>query len=285
MPTLTNRLNLPNFYVKAVEYWSKHHDSQADYSVTELLDTPRRVALLRQHRDEVTEDVAERTWSLLGSAAHKVIESANEEDNGDTLVSEYRMFAEVDGVRISGQCDIYDKTNNTIYDLKTASAWEVVHGVKKERELQLNCYAYLGRREGWQVDGIAAVFLLRDWSQTEAWRNHDYPQQQVVVAPLRLWEDEYAEAFIKERISLHEAAKKSLPYCTAEEQWRKLDVWAVHSEGRKSAHRLLDSEEAANTYAETVKGGFVVHRPGEATRCERYCSVNKFCTQYEAMNK
>ena len=98
-------------------------------------------------------------------------------------------------------------------------------------------------------------------------------------------DDEYAEAFIKERISLHEAAKKSLPYCTAEEQWRKADVWAVHSEGRKSAHRLLDSEEAANTYAETVNGGFVVHRPGEAVRCEKYCSVNTFCTQYEVMVK
>jgi hypothetical protein len=281
---LTNKLGLPLIIEKAVEYWAGHHDAQADYSVTELLDTPRRIALMRRHADEISEDVSERGWSLLGSSVHKVVEAAFEADEDDRLVVEHRMFGELDGVTFSGQCDTYDKSTNTIYDLKTASVWEIINGVREEREQQLNCYAYLGRNaEKWPVDNIAAIFILRDWSKKKAEREPDYPQSQMFVYPLRMWTDNEAEEFIRWRIKVHEGAKVDLPYCTPDEQWVRPTEYAVMSAGRKSAHRLLDSAQEAQAWITTNrKGTFVVERPGEAVRCEDYCSVMPLCSQYAA---
>jgi len=45
---------------------------------------------------------------------------------------------------------------------------------------------------------------------------------------------------------------------------------------------LCSTEEEANTkVAEYGKGYEIEIRQGERTRCERYCQVNKFCTQYQ----
>jgi len=257
---LTNKQGLPLIIQKAVAYWAGHHDAQADYSVTE------------------------RGWSLLGSSVHKVVEAAFEADEDDSLIVEHRMFGELDGVTFSGQCDTYDKSTNTIYDLKTASVWEIINGVREEREQQLNCYAYLGRNaEKWPVDNIAAIFILRDWSKNKAMREPDYPQSQMFVYPLRMWTDNEAEEFIRWRIKVHEGAKADLPYCTPDEQWVRPTKYAVMSAGQKKAHRLLDSaQEAQNWITNNRKGTFVVERPGEAVRCEDYCSVMPLCSQYTA---
>lgn len=281
---LTNEQRLPEFLVKAVEYWDRSYDSQADYSVTQLLDTPRRVALMRQHKDELVEDVSDRIYSLLGSSVHKVVESALIEDGGDNLIVEHRAFAELGGVRISGQCDVYDKSTATIYDLKTASVFEIINGVREEREQQLNAYAWLGRREGWQVDAIAAVFILRDWSKGKAAIEKDWPDSQVVVYPLPLWSDDDAERFLAERIRAHQGALTELPYCSPAEQWRRPDRYAVMSRGRKRAHRLLETHSKAHSWmTQWNKGDHIEERPGKAVRCEGYCSVNVHCSQYAAL--
>ncbi len=281
---ITNKNNLPNFLVKSVEFWSQHHDSQADYSATQLLSPPRIIALSKQYSDQIEEDASDRIFSLLGSATHKVIESAIEFDPDENLVSEKRMFATLDGVTISGQCDVYDIAEKTIYDLKTASVWEIIFGVREEREQQLNIYAWLGVQEGWEVDNIAAAFILRDWSKTKAMTEPNYPKSQVVVYPIPRWTGEQVEDFLRKRIRLHEAAKTSLPYCTPEEQWVRPTKYAVVSRGRKSAHRLADSHQEAQAWMnKNRKGDSIEERIGEAIRCESYCAVQPFCTQYSAM--
>jgi hypothetical protein len=241
--------------------------------------------LLRKYDENISEDVSERGWSLLGSSVHKVVEAAFEAEEDDRLVVEHRMFGELDGVKFSGQCDTYDKSTNTIYDLKTASVWEIVNGVREEREQQLNCYAYLGRNaEKWPVDNIAAIFILRDWSKVKAATEPDYPQNQMFVYPLRMWTDNEAEEFIRWRIQVHEGAKADLPYCTPEEQWLRPAKYAVMGTNRKSAYRLLDSAQEAQAWiTKNKKGNFVEERPGKAVRCEDYCAVKPFCSQYGAM--
>jgi hypothetical protein len=280
---ITNKENLPKFLVQSIEYWGKSHDSQADYSATELLDPPRIVALRRKFRDQIEEDASDRIWSLLGSATHKVVESAIEEDGGETLVSEHRMFAELDGVTISGQADVYDRETKTIYDLKTASVWEIINGVRIEREQQLNIYGWLGRQENWEVEHVAAVFILRDWSKTKALNEQNYPASQVVEYKIRMWTDERVEEFLRSRIQMHEQAKEQLPFCTQEDKWTRPTKFAVMGNGRKSAFRLLDSMQDAQAWMRSnKKGNTVVERPGEDVRCESYCSVQPFCSQYKA---
>jgi hypothetical protein len=50
--------------------------------------------------------------------------------------------------------------------------------------------------------------------------------------------------------------------------------------GRKSALRVLDTEQEAKNWVDnTGKGEYIEHRKGKYTRCEGYCSVAEFCPQ------
>lgn len=63
--------------------------------------------------------------------------------------------------------------------------------------------------------------------------------------------------------------------CTDEERWHKPDKWAVKKPGNKRALKLHDTREAAMAHAGTTLE--VEYRPGEDTKCLKYCSVAQFC--------
>ena len=69
------------------------------------------------------------------------------------------------------------------------------------------------------------------------------------------------------------------PECTAEERWAKPDTYAVMKKGRKSALRLLPTEEKAKEYIGDQNLS-IEFRKGVSTRCEGYCEVSQFCKQY-----
>jgi len=53
-------------------------------------------------------------------------------------------------------------------------------------------------------------------------------------------------------------------------------------DGNKRATSVHATEAEAQEALKAVKGkAEVVTRPGERTRCETFCQVNKFCTQYQ----
>ena len=70
-----------------------------------------------------------------------------------------------------------------------------------------------------------------------------------------------------------------LPKCTSEERWAKPDTYAVMKKGRKTALRLLPTEEQAKEYIGDQDFS-VEFRKGVSTRCEGYCEVSQFCNQY-----
>jgi hypothetical protein len=82
---------------------------------------------------------------------------------------------------------------------------------------------------------------------------------------------------------------EELTACTEEERWIRETKFAVKKEGRKTAIRLLDTEEEAKellaTLPPTAKG-FIEIRKGEAIRCTgNYCGVSKWCSQYQSTLK
>ena len=159
-------------------------------------------------------------------------------------------------------------------------------------------YAYLvrhgyvldkrGNRVPWTspvIQRLELVCILRDWSKSAANRDADIPQQQVVKLPVKMWSDEEQQAFLIDRIKIHKAANKTLPACTDEERWAQPDKWAVMP--KKNAPRSLKnhlSKDDAEKHAADVKG-FVEFRPGVNNRCEAYCPVSKFCTQFKDLKK
>ena len=96
-----------------------------------------------------------------------------------------------------------------------------------------------------------------------------------------------------ERIMLHVDAEKAsdedLPFCTAEDRWEKPTQFAVMKNKNKRASKLCGSVEEAEQYItglQDEKNTYnIVERPGESIRCESYCPVKEFCSQYKKMKE
>lgn len=281
---LTNKLNLPEPIVRAVMN-DPYDRGDSDITCTQLISPPRQVELRRLHEDDIEEDVSERIWALMGQAMHVVLERANVSG-----ITERRLYTEVLGWKVSAQYDRLSLISGEgfeglLIDWKTCSVWEYIHGIKKEREQQLNIQAELARRNGYKIGALQAGMIFRDWSKPKASREKGYPQRQVTMVDISLWANSIAQLYMFKRVREHQKALDDLPLCTDDERWMKPAKWAVMKEGRKSAVRVLDSEKEALVLVHTInvvkENHYIEHRPGEATRCLHYCSAAPFCEQFK----
>ena len=295
MVAITNNKGFPLALVKAVENDS-YSKGRADRSVTGLLAPPRQAALKDIHEDDLTEDVADRTYALYGQLIHLLLERAGEQDRN--ALTEERMFTEVEGWTISGQTDTITLTEEegwvvsdykfvTAHKFKRDYSGELV--MPPEYERQLNMYGHLLRENGFKVEGLKIVAIYRDWSKMEARRDGTYPQLGAETHDVKLWSAAEAREFMAERVRLHQAAENDLPECTDEDRWAKPDKYALMSTPTSvRARKLFDTEVSAVTWAyeNKIKEGWVVeHRPGVNTRCENYCLVSEYCEQFQALHK
>lgn len=273
---ITNRSDLPDALVAAVES-DPYSKGESDFSVTELIGPPRIGALKAQHKGEVERDVEDMLYSLYGQVAHGILERANR-----TGFAEKRLYTTIEGSVVSGQLDTLDIQNGVLSDWKFTTAWKFKSGQESPPEFvqQLNMQLELLRCNGMDAQALQIVGLLRDFSKLEAKRSFDYPQRSVMIMPILMWPREKTQAFMRERVILHKQARVTLPECTPEERWTRPTVYAVMKEGAARASKLCDSEEEAKAVAAAGKNLQVVARPGAHIRCENYCDVSAFCTQF-----
>lgn len=284
---LTNKFGIPETFVNVLKR-PTYTKGGAHLSVTQLINSPKIVALTQKFDDELEQDVSEMVWSIFGSAIHGILEHGKDENH---LVEE-RIHTTLDGWRISGAVDLQIVGENagiSIRDYKTTSAWAVMNE-KIEWEQQLNIYAWLVdtvKVSDFHVTDLGIVAIIRDWSRREASRNPDYPQAPVKEIPIKLWSYQDQEAFVKDRISKHSACEFSLetgedlPPCTPEEMWEKPTVWAIKKIGGARAKSLHDDEEGAQKALEPLGKDYEIEvRPGSRTRCESFCPVNTYCQQW-----
>ena len=277
MTRLTNNMRLPQPIVAAVSNDS-YSKGDADFSVTELLSPPQIVQLRKAHAHEITEDVSDRIWSLLGQAVHTIIERAG---NNLTSLSETTVFSDYDGVTIKGQTDHVALDTGTLYDFKVTTVWKLAgNRIPDEWVQQTNIYRrMLAREHNVIINQIAVIAILRDWSKREAERRADYPQAQVMRLEIPVWSDEETDNFIRYRIAAHMAP--DLP-CTEEEIWAKPTRYAVMRQGRQSAIRLFDTLVEAESHLGTLNAShYIETRRGEAVRCQSYCAAAPFCEQWK----
>lgn len=265
---------------------NKNHYSkgEADYSITELLSPPQVRRLRERHDAHLEQDVSDMLWSLLGSALHVVAERAS----ADQHVTEERIFAEIDGVKVSGAIDLQEMTEQgvIITDYKFTSAYSVMNE-KKEWEEQLNLYKWLVEsRKRIPVIGLRICALIRDFSRHD--RRENYPASPIHMVEIPMWDSVKAEAFVRARLHLHAEAKfadameEPLPPCSDEERWFSETTYAVKKEGRKTAVRVFKTLEEAQELAQKEKG-YVETRAGEPRRCTgNYCNVAEYCYQYQS---
>jgi len=281
---ITNHHNLAAPIVKALSR-DDYTRGNSHRSVTQLIDSPRVRILRERHWDSLEEDISEKLWSVLGTAVHKVFE----DHSGEDVVSEERLFVEVDGWVISGAIDLQDADGPS--DYKCTSVWAVIHE-KVEWEYQLNAYAWLMRHaKGVRSKKLSIIAVMRDWNRRQAESSNDYPQAPIATLDIPMWSDEEQDAFMDHRIGLHKDAEfrnlvdERLPDCTDEERWTKPSTYAVKKGTNKRALRVFDSQDEAQSYIEQNElddKHHIEHRLGEYTRCAgNWCRVAEFCDQWQ----
>ena len=282
---LTNKFNLPQTFLNVLDR-PTYSKGGANISATQLLNSPKIVALTKKYDDEIEQDASETVWSIIGTAIHGVLEHGRDENH----IVEQRLHADVDGWHISGAVDlqIINDGKVDIRDYKTTSVWSVMNH-KIEWEWQLNIYAWLVEHATEKpVNSLGIVAILRDWKSREVGTKEGYPESPITEVEIPLWDYAEREAFIKERIKLHSAAEFAMETdgelgdCTPQEMWEKPTKWAVMKIGGVRAKGVYDTEDQAGAALEELGNGHEIQvRPGERTRCSGFCPVSKWCKQYQ----
>jgi len=279
---LTNKFNIPQTFVNVLRR-PTYSKGKANLSVTQLINSPKIVALSKKFEDELEQDVSEMVWSLFGSAVHKVLEHGRDANH----IVEERIHTELDGYKVSGAIDlqIVGESGIQIRDYKTVSAYAVMNE-KIEWEQQLNIYAWLVERmKKVTVSDLGIVAIIRDWSRRDAVNRDGYPEAPIKEIPIRMWSFEEREQFVKDRIHAHAEAEFAIesdgqiPPCTSVEMWEKPTTYAVKKKGALRATKVYLTQEDAEK-ALDPKTQEIEVRPGSRTRCESFCPVNHRCQQW-----
>ena len=289
--TITNKYNLPQTLVNLAES-RDYSRGNSHRSITQLIDAPQISVLRMINENRITEDVVDTFWANLGSALHHITEKGAD----DKHLVEERLFVDVEDWIISGAIDVQrleDDNSITIMDYKFTSVW-AVRNPKLDWERQLNCYAYLVEaNKKVKIKELQIICFLRDWNRNNAKRDMNYPQQQIVVVPIKLWDFEERSKYVADRVRTHQEALqdymngKDMAECTFEEMWKRDDTYAVKKKKNKRALKVFEIETDAKEFAKEKGEEYEVeYREGVAVRCEdNYCKVNQWCPQYQQVLK
>lgn len=245
MRKLTNNFDFPEAVVRAIQN-DDYDRGECDYTATELIKPPRILALQRQYKDEIVEDVSDLIYAFEGKILHKVLEEANKK-----ALVEKRFFAKVAGKTISAQIDTLCYEKGRLSDWKRCPAFKLT-SKDPDWTFQLNVQAFLLVENGLEVKELEIVAFAKDHSKVQAWTSDKYPKAAIKRIPIEFWPREKTLAFIEQRIEAHEMAKKTLPECTDDERFKRFN----------------------RSFGAVVP-----------IRCLMYCSVNKWCSQYNKENE
>lgn len=285
--------NLPRPIVEAIRagVWDREQAvKHTSYSVTQLLDAPRRVHLRDRHYNEMEVEASDRLWALFGNAMHYVLETGVPDDIGKVVLKEHRLSADVLGRAISGQCDLY--VDGVLYDFKETSTWTLIyHSRDLDWTHQLNFYAWLLRQHDYPVREAHIIARLRDWSKSKAARESKYPKSQVKAMQIPLYDAGQVDRMVHDRVQALIDCEKlpddKLPECSPDDRWMRNTTYAVMHPKKKRALAVKDTEKLATdwliNYAD--KGCWVEKRPGKNVRCEEYCQLKPWCSQWHKLKQ
>lgn len=278
---ITNTFNLPQPFVDLVSE-SPYSAGEADITTTSLFQPPKIRELMRRHGDTITEDASDRVWTMLGTANHYVLEQIAKR-NPERYVCEERFYMDVDGVKLGGQIDLYDKQEQVLYDYKVSSVYKALSDDKFDWTAQAAINTLLLQHNGYPVKRAAIILVMKDWKLRDSKIKADYPKCAIVEIKLEPWKPEETFAYIKSRINLHQQAKDltddQIPICTESERWRVPDLYAVlPKKGAKRAvnNGTYEDRLQAEAHAKRI-GGVVEERLGEDKRCADFCRVRAYC--------
>jgi hypothetical protein len=282
MPTITNIFGLPQPFVDLVSA-DNYSSGEADITTTSLFQPPKIRELMKRHADTITEDASDRVWTMLGTANHWVLEQVAKR-NPERYITEERFYMDVDGVKLGGQIDLYDKQEQVLYDYKVSSVYKALSDDRFDWTAQAAINTLLLEHNGYPVKRAAIILVMKDWKLRDSKIKADYPKCAIVEIKLEPWKPEETFAYIKSRITLHQQAKElpddQIPVCTEAERWSKPTTYAVlPKKGAKRAVNggIFESRSEAEELSRRING-IVEERAGSHTRCEDFCRVKQYCS-------
>lgn len=284
---ITNKTNLPAPFLRMAQ--SDYEAKPKRYSATTLLKPVREILLKRRHDANIEQDCADMIWLLFGQAVHHILEKYG---TGESEFTEEKLTVELEnGYTVSGIIDFYDLDKGEVVDYKTASAWKVIYKDFDDWRKQGLIYAWLLRKNGLPCNKATFYAILKDHNVQKAKHDADYPKLPVQKVEFKVSDEEIAEIdkFIREKIDLlikyENAPDDELPLCAPEDRWNDGDKYAVMKKGRKTALRVLDSEEEAELYKQNNGGDYVEKRPGTDKKCIDYCLCCTKCAYWQSLPK
>ena len=317
--TVTNDLHLPQAFVDAVGV--ERHNKPGCYSATTLNKGVKEVVLMERHWEEFTVDASDSVWAVWGTAVHKIFEdndashiikvinsiihseewSKSEKSVFQKLINVIRnrytkedSFTEesfeipVSNSKVTGKVDLYNMKHGLIEDWKTASVYKVMKADFSDWYKQGMTYAWLLTQNGFPVRRCRFIAMLKDFSFTKADTESGYPKKPVYVYEFEVTPEELkqtGERILKKVLELEAAEKLTddeIPQCLPEERWADPPKYAVMKEGRKSAVRVFEDENMANTCLKQLgEKHYLEERPAVSRKCEKYCICNEFCNFYK----
>jgi hypothetical protein len=279
--TITNQFGLPQPFVDLVSE-DTYSKGESDITTTGLAQPPKISELWRRHGNEITIDCSEKVWTMLGTANHYVLEQIAKR-NPERYLTEVRLYMDVDGMKLGGQIDLYDKQGQVLYDYKVSSVYKALSDDRFDWTAQAAINTLLLQHNGYPVKRAAIILVMKDWKLRDSKIKADYPKCAIVEIKLEPWKPEETFAYIKSRINLHQQAKElsddQIPICTESERWRVPDLYAVlPKKGAKRAvnNGTYEDRLQAEAHAKRI-GGVVEERLGEDKRCADYCRVRAYC--------
>ena len=278
----------------ALKVHSKHYVPLGDYSVTGLIDTPRRIQLMKRHADNLIITPESQAASFIGTGVHAYWEHCLKQyamvDHNYEI--ERRLTSFIQDRMISGRFDIlYDLKH--MYDIKTCKVWKLIFDPHMEEwTQQQNFYAYLLGRMGIKVESSHVIAQYLDWIEAMSIRDQQYPREAVEMYEIKLWTTEEQEFRLNDRIAVHKAAENladiELPICSKEERWETPTKYAILK--ARTANRAINNgvfdtlDDAVKRFMENPKGitseSVIEIRNGQRKRCEKWCSCSHLCSDY-----
>ncbi len=275
----TNKYNFPSVIVGAVTTVSqKYTRGEADISTTQVCDAPMQKVLKERHSDEIVTDISDMIWSFFGTIGHEIL---NNVKSDNVIFKEERFYVDIDGWKVSGQPDLFYKANqsNVLADFKVTAKYTFKDGVKPEYVKQLNVYRYMLEEHGHKVDDLQNIVIFRDALSHE---------EKVGVYPVVRYKLPKIHEYLETRVSDHKQALRlpdeKIPVCTPFERWQDPPAYCVMKEGnvKQTGGNYATNEEVHEWLKELKdkhpKNSYSVkEKPSSPKRCERFCTVSKWC--------
>lgn len=173
----TNKNSIPEMIVRAVKdgQWYSGLGEERFASATELLNPVKIILLTKRHRDDISVDVVDSLYMLLGSAAHLVLERANLDSAQQKIMSRMREFTEqVESINNPTDDEISDLLENIVLKkVEGTSIIELAKAIKNDKDIIEKRFQYRTKSGKLITGGIDHYSVkdkcITDYKLTSIW--------------------------------------------------------------------------------------------------------------------